>query len=137
MENLKNADKENLAENQDVGEITACAIYDYFNDKDNLAEIEKLLSSGFEIFYSNTVASNGILSGEKVVITGTLSAYKRKDAQNLIEKMGGQALSDVTKTTTLVIVGQDAGSKKAKAEKLGIKTIGEEEFASLVEKAGF
>ena len=58
--------------------------------------------------------------------------YKRKQAQDLIESLGGEAQSSVTKTTTLVIVGADAGSKKQKAEKLGIKIISEEEFTALI-----
>ena len=74
----------------------------------------------------------GIFSGESVVLTGTLSGWKRSDAQKLIESLGGVCQSSVTSKTTLVVAGEEAGSKLDKAKKLGIRVIGEGEFAAMV-----
>jgi len=131
LDKIMNLTAEDLIELEDVGEITAVAIADFFADQTNRNEIEKLLALGIE-FVSEEKAVGSIFEGQKVVITGTLENYKRRDAQKLIESLGGEALSDVTKSTTLVIVGQDAGSKKQKAEKLGIKTISEQEFIEML-----
>ncbi len=122
---------EELLELEDVGEVTAQAISEFFANPKNKEEIEKLLSYGIR-FVQEERAVGSVFAGQKVVITGTLENYKRREAQKLIESLGGEALSDVTKTTTLVIVGQDAGSKKQKAEKLGIKTISEQEFIAML-----
>jgi len=97
-------------------------------------EIEDLIKLGVKINEISTQEKDGIFKGLNVVITGTLSSFKRRDAQKIIEDLGGVALMDVTKNTNLVIVGQDAGSKKAKAEKLGIKIIDEAEFLEMINK---
>lgn len=131
LENVMSLTVEQLLEMEDVGDITAQQIVDYFTDESNREEIEKLLSLGIT-FVEEEKVEGGLFQGEKVVITGTLTSYKRRDAQKLIESLGGESLSDVTKTTTLVIVGADAGSKKQKAEKLGIKTIDEAEFLEML-----
>ena len=76
----------------------------------------------------------GVFSGEAVVLTGTLSSFKRSEAQKLIEERGGVCLSSVTAKTTLVLAGEEAGSKLDKAKKLGIKIIDEEEFKQLLNR---
>ena len=76
----------------------------------------------------------GIFSGQSVVLTGTLSGYKRSEAQKLIEERGGVCQSSVTAKTTLVIAGEEAGSKLDKAKKLGIKVIDENEFKAMLEE---
>jgi len=124
--------REELIEMEEVGEITAEYISEFFATEKNKIEIENLINLGVEISSQEEVVTGGVFSGEKVVITGSLENYKRKQAQDLIESLGGEAQSSVTKTTTLVIVGADAGSKKQKAEKLGIKIISEEEFTALI-----
>jgi DNA ligase (NAD+) len=77
--------------------------------------------------------TEGIFLGESVVLTGTLSKYKRSEAQKLIEERGGVCQSSVTAKTTMVLAGEEAGSKLEKAKKLGIKIIDEEEFNRLLE----
>ena len=123
--------KEELTEMEEVGEITAEYIFEFFNNAKNKIEIENLINLGVEIIEQQSEIV-GKFSGQKVVITGSLETFKRKEAQDLIESMGGEAQSSVTKTTTLVIVGADAGSKKQKAEKLGIKIITEQEFLQMI-----
>ena len=94
---------------------------------ENKNEIEKLLCAGVKITEQTEVKS-GSFSGEKVVLTGSLTSYTRSEAGKLVEERGGEIQSSVTKTTTLVIAGEAAGSKLDKAKKLGITVIGEEEF---------
>lgn len=120
------ATEEEFAEQNDVGEITARSIYSYFNDAENEREINKLFSLGVDV--KNAEIRGGTFSGEKVVLTGSLSSFTRGEASKLIEERGGETLSSVTKATTLVVAGESAGSKLAKAQALGIKIIDEEEF---------
>ena len=130
-ESLKNADKESLLSISDVGGIMAEGICKYFANEKNLIEIQKLFDLGVEIIYS-TEQKTGVFSGEKVVLTGTLSDYKRDQAGKIIEELGGEVQSSVSKTTTLVLAGENAGSKLDKAKKLGIKIIDEQTFKMLV-----
>ena len=75
---------------------------------------------------------SGIFDDEKIVLTGTLLSFKRDEAIKIIESLGGEIMSSVSKNTTLLICGNDAGSKLEKAKSLGIKIIQEEEFKSLI-----
>lgn len=129
-EQLKNATKEELLALENIGEITAQNIVAYFSDSDNLREIETLFSLGVQPTKEGEKNENGVFFGEKVVLTGTLSAYSRSEAQALIEKEGGECQSGVSAKTTLVIAGEEAGSKLDKAKKLGILVINEAEFLS-------
>ncbi|MBO4962422.1 MAG: NAD-dependent DNA ligase LigA, partial [Clostridia bacterium] len=131
LNNIMLLSKEELTLMEEVGEVTAEYIYEFFNNKKNKIEIENLINLGVEII-EQTQEVAGILTGHKIVVTGTLENYKRKEIQDLIESLGAEAQSTVTKTTTLVIVGADAGSKKQKAEKLGIKIISEQEFMQMI-----
>ena len=131
IENLKNATKEELIQIDDIGEVIADGIYKFFSDPANVSEIEKLYAAGVKPIYENAV-SGGVFSGEKVVLTGTLSEFKRDEAAAIIEKLGGEIMSGVSKNTTLVIAGESAGSKLDKAKALGIKIIDEEKFKSLI-----
>ena len=131
LENLKNATVEELLALENVGEITANAVVAYFRDEDNLAELSKLEEAGVKPTWSEE-KKEGIFSGEFVVLTGTLSAFKRSEAQKLIEERGGVCQSSITAKTTLVIAGEEAGSKKEKAKKLGIKIIDEEQFKKML-----
>ncbi len=131
MENLQKATLEELISMENIGEITANAILAYFADEKNVDELASLESAGVKPTWS-TEKKEGIFSGESVVLTGTLSGYKRSEAQKLIEERGGVCQSSVTAKTTLVLAGEEAGSKLAKAQKLGIKIISEEEFSQMI-----
>ncbi len=131
LENLQNADKDTLIGMSDIGEITAECIVNYFSDAENIDEINRLLACGIQIYTENTV-KEGVFSGERVVLTGTLAGYKRDEAGKIIENLGGEILSSVSKNTTMVLAGENAGSKLEKARKLGIKIIDEETFKSLI-----
>ena len=132
MEALKNASAEELVALENIGEITAKNIVDYFRDPVNLSELEALFSLGVAPQTADESPKEGIFSGQSVVLTGTLSAYKRSEAQKLIESLGGVCQSSVTAKTTLVIAGEEAGSKLDKAKKLGVRVIGEAEFAAML-----
>lgn len=127
LDGIANASVEELASLDDVGEVMSKSIFDYFRCEKNKNEIEKLLCAGVKITEQTEVKS-GSFSGEKVVLTGSLTSYTRSEAGKLVEERGGEIQSSVTKTTTLVIAGEAAGSKLDKAKKLGITVIGEEEF---------
>ena len=131
MENLKNATAEELIALENVGEITANAIAAYFNDENNVNELFALEKAGVAPTWSEE-KKEGIFSGESVVLTGTLSSFKRSEAQKIIENMGGVCQSSVTAKTTLVLAGEEAGSKLDKAKKLGIKIIDEETFKQMI-----
>ena len=131
MDNLKAATLEELLALENVGEITAKAILDYFTDEDNLAELTALTEVGVTPVWSNE-KKEGIFSGQSVVLTGTLTHFKRSEAQKLIEERGGVCQSSVTAKTTLVLAGEEAGSKLAKAQKLGIRIIDEATFQDML-----
>lgn len=132
IDGLKAATLEDLIAVEDIGAVIAQCVYDYFRDEKNLAEIDKLLSLGVKISAPETQNKEGVFAGEKVVLTGTLSKYKRDDAAKIIEREGGEVMSGVSKKTTLVLAGENAGSKLDKARVFGIKIIDETEFENLV-----
>jgi DNA ligase (NAD+) len=132
MQNLRAATYDDLIGLENVGEITANAILEYFKDEENLAELDALAAAGVTPTWSDE-KKEGIFSGELVVLTGTLSSFKRSEAQKLIEERGGVCQSSVTAKTTLVLAGEEAGSKLDKAKKLNIRIIDEAEFKKLLE----
>lgn len=132
IEALMSADKESLLSVNDVGQVIAECITDYFSDEKNVKEINSLLRSGVKISATENADRNGIFSGEKVVLTGSLSDFTREEASKIIENSGGTVVSSVSKKTTLVLCGESAGSKLDKAKSLGIKIIDEEEFKKLI-----
>ncbi len=129
---LRTANKEELMEMDDVGETVAQSIYEYFRDEENERELSRLEEAGVSPAEDSGQAAQGVFSGENVVLTGSLSEFTRSEAENLIQKHGGNAQSSVTKSTTLVVAGEKAGSKLEKAKALGIKIIGESEFKSMI-----
>ena len=133
IENLQNATVEELVALENVGEITATAIKAYFEDEENVKELVALKEIGVIPTWSEE-KTEGIFSGQSVVLTGTLSSFKRSEAQKLIEARGGVCQSSVTAKTTLVLAGEEAGSKLEKAKKLGIKIIDENEFKAMLEE---
>lgn len=133
LSDLESATEEDLLTVDEVGEVIAKNVCDYFNNPDNLSEITALINAGVKIVYDEASAvSGGAFDGEKVVLTGSLSKFSRSEAAKLIEKNGGEVLSSVSKSTTLVVAGEAAGSKLEKAKNLGVKIIGEDEFLSLL-----
>lgn len=130
---LEAATVDDLLSVDEVGEVIAENVCNYFNDEQNLSEITALINAGVKIEYGDaTVSVGGAFSGERVVLTGSLAKFSRSEAAKLIESMGGEVLSSVSKSTTLVIAGEAAGSKLDKAKSLGIKIIDEAGFLSMI-----
>ena len=132
LDAVMNASKEDFAALDDFGDIMAEGVKAYFDDEHNRREIELLLKAG--ITFTQKQVAEGVFSGKKVVLTGALVSMKRGKAKEEIEKRGGSVAESVSKAVNLVIVGEDAGSKLAKAEKLGIPTISEGEFLKMLEE---
>lgn len=132
VEALKAATEEELVSLENIGEVTARSVREYFRDEGNLAELDALASLGVRPRAAEDAPAQGAFAGQSVVLTGTLSAYKRSEAQKLIEAAGGVCQSAVSAKTTLVVAGEAAGSKLDKAKKLGIRVIGEEEFSAML-----
>jgi len=131
IEKLAAASEEELTALDDVGEIVAKSILDFFADEGNRQELGRLLAAGVTPNVREAV-SEGPLSGMTVVVTGTLSQMTRQQAEQAVRDAGGTAGSSVSKQTNLVVAGESAGSKLEKAGKLGIKVIGEEEFRKML-----
>ncbi len=131
---LAAATEEQLIAMENIGEVTAKNITGWFAAEENGEELSRLHAAGVRPFVREKV-TEGAFAGESVVLTGTLASMPRGRAQQEIEARGGACQSAVTSKTTLVVAGEAAGSKLDKAQKLGIKVIGEEEFLRLLGRA--
>ncbi len=131
IEGLRSATEEELIGMRDIGAITARNIVNWFADPDNAEELDSLLGQ-VTLKVKQSSGNSGIFAGQSVVLTGSLSSFTRSEAQKIIEENGGVCQSAVTSKTTLVIAGEAAGSKLAKAQKLGIQVIDEEKFKEMV-----
>lgn len=127
LDNLRKAKFEELLQVEDVGDVIAQNVVEYFQDENNINEIERLLSVGVSPKEAKKL-SQGKLFGMTFVLTGTLPNYSRQDMTSLIENNGGKTSSSVSKNTTCVIAGEEAGSKLDKAFTLGIQILTEEQF---------
>ena len=114
----------------DFGAVTAQCVLDYFADSKHMSDINDLLAQG--ICFEEKQVRTGVFSGERVVLTGSLTSLKRSKAKSAIEDNGGSVSDSVSKSVTLVIAGEDAGSKLDKAKKLGIRVIDEAEFLRML-----
>lgn len=131
LDNLRNASFEEILEVDDVGEVIAQNIVDFFADEYNKEEIQRLFDCGVEIKEVNVNLDNQILSGKTFVLTGTLSK-PREEFEKIIEDLGGKTSSSVSRNTSFVLAGENAGSKLLKAKELNIKIINEKEFLEMI-----
>ncbi len=132
IEELKSATFDDLISIDDVGEIVANSIVEYFQDQDNLINIDKLIELGVKINFSNNNTEKNYFTNKTIVLTGTLSAYSRPELTKILLSYGANVASSVSKKTDLVIVGIDAGSKLDKAKQLNIEIIDEERLLNLL-----
>ena len=123
---------EEMAQVHEIGEKTAQNIEEFFKNEKNIEIIEKLKSAGVNMSYIENENSTNALSGLKIVITGTLPGVSRNEVVKMIEDNGGSSVGSVSKKTDLVLAGEEAGSKLAKAQSLGIKIINYEEFLKML-----
>ena len=129
---LSQASEEELQAVPDVGGITAGFIYHWFRQKQSLEMIEKLRCAGVNFTCRRTVTDNRF-AGMTFVLTGALSLMTRDEATERIELFGGKASGSVSKKTTFVVVGENAGSKERKARELGIPIITEQQFVDMLQ----
>ena len=131
LDKLIEATEDDLLEIADIGEVVAEAILAWFADEDNLKLLEEL--RGLGVWPVNETVRNLPLEGKSYIVTGTLSAMGREEAEDRLRELGATVTSTVTKNTTALIVGEKPGkSKTEKANKLGISTIDENEFLNLI-----
>ncbi len=129
LEKLFQMSKEELENIAEIGPKVSEAILEFFSNPEERKNLEELLKHGLIIVDGKKQSSSGgVFSGETVVLTGTLSSMSRDQAKEKIEALGGSVGNSVTKSTTLLVAGADAGSKLKKAQELGIKVIDEQEF---------
>ncbi len=133
MEGIAHATKETLQLADEVGPKVAEAIVQYFNEPGNRELIGRLRKAGLQFTYLSTRPKEaGPLQGKTLVITGTLPTLSRDEAKQLIEQAGGKVSTAVSKKTSYIVVGEDAGTKLDKAKELGIVTLTEEELRKLL-----
>lgn len=133
MDALMAASTEELMRVDDIGAVSASCIRDFFDREANRAMLERLRGAGVRLTMREEEGTTQLLSGLTIVVTGTLPSLGRKEAQELIEKHGGRAAGSVSKKTSYVLAGENAGSKLDKAQTLGIPVIDEAEFRKMLE----
>ena len=133
LDNIINATVEDLTQINDIGPTTAECAVQWFSQEHNKELIEALRNHGLN-FTSNEKADSEIFSGKTFVLTGTLPTLTRSEATAMIEANGGKVSSSVSKKTSYVLAGEEAGSKLDKAQKLQIPIIGEAEFKQMLEQ---
>lgn len=129
---LMNASVDSIKSVSGIGNITAEHIYKYFKNEKNKKIIERLKNHGILMKLNERKSEGNAFKGHNVVLTGKLSNIGRREAGEIIKALGGNLQSTVTKTTTLVIVGENAGSKLEKAREKGIKIINENDFLKII-----
>ena len=127
-----NATYDDLISINEIGDKMANEIIKFFSNEKKISLISKLKSLGVNMEYINEENEDLKFEGMTFVLTGTLSKYKRNDAKKIIESYGGKVSSSVSKKTTYVLAGENAGSKEEKAKTLGIKIISEDEFEKMI-----
>ena len=132
LDALMSASREKLTAVPDVGEITANSIYDWFHQEQSLHMLERLRAAGVN-FESKRIVEDARFAGKTFVLTGALSKFTRDEATEKIEAFGGKAAGSVSKKTSYVVVGENAGSKERKARELGIPILTEDEFLEMIQ----
>jgi DNA ligase (NAD+) len=126
------ASEEVLTEVPDVGDVTARSIADWFAQPQSRSLLEKLRAAGVN-FESKRVITDARFAGMTFVLTGALTKFTRDEATEKIELLGGKASGSVSKKTTYVVVGENAGSKERKARELGIPILSEDDFLNMLQ----
>jgi len=133
IDNLMQAKIDDLLEIDEVGPVMAESVINFFKQKSSQELIKKFKKAGLVLAEEKKVGPQP-LKGKKFVFTGELASFTRKEAEDLVRSLGGEASSSVSKNTDFVVVGENPGSKYDKAKELGIKIINEEEFKKMIEE---
>ena len=132
MDAIMNAEYEEFLSLDDMGEIMAKSIYNFFREKQTIDLINRLKEYGVNMVQESDESEDNRFEGMIFVLTGALDKFSRKEAEEIIEKMGGKTSGSVSKKTSYVLAGEDAGSKLTKANELGIKVISEDDFENMI-----
>lgn len=132
LDALKDAPLEELQSVREVGEIVSHSIYDFFRSTRALEQIERLRAAGLNFTQPKKELAGNVLDGKTLVFTGELKTMSRGEAELLAKEYGGKASGSVSKKTSYVVAGEDAGSKLKKARELGVAVLTEQEFLNLI-----
>jgi DNA ligase (NAD+) len=133
IERIMDAKEDELLSVHEIGDEVARSVVDYFADEKNRRVIEDMRRNGLDLVWEARRREK-TLAGTRVVFTGTLAKLHRDEAKRMVEERGGRVTSSVSKNTSFVVVGEDAGSKAEKAKELGVKVLTEQEFLALVQE---
>ena len=136
MDRFLTISKDELVAVEEIGPTMADSIIEYREDPQHIEIINGLIEAGLKMDVDVQETAGNEMEGETVVLTGKLEVMGRSEAGKLLEKHGAKVTGSVSKKTTLVIAGEDSGSKLTKANELGIRVINEEEFTQLLRDLG-
>ncbi|KEI02377.1 NAD-dependent DNA ligase LigA [Clostridium botulinum] len=132
LKNLKSATFDDLISVEDIGDIVAESIMEFFKDDTILKSIDELLELGVNPEFQEEEIQENIFNGKTVVVTGSLNSFSRSEIKEKLQSLGAKVSSSVSKKTDYVIVGKDPGSKYEKAVELNVKIIDEDEFKNMI-----
>jgi DNA ligase (NAD+) len=124
---------EDLVAIDEIGNVIAESVLAYFKDEEMIQMIQELKEFGLNVIYTSNVKENETFTGKTFVLTGKLELYTRSEAKTMIENLGGNVSSSVSKKTDYVVAGSDAGSKLTKAQSLGVTVLSENDFKNLID----
>ena len=131
MDKLMEASYESLCMKDEIGQIIAKSVYDFFREEQTIDLINRLKEYGVNMVAEKEEGTDDRFADMTFVLTGTLEKYSRDEASAIIEKFGGKTSGTVSKKTSYVLAGESAGSKLVKAQELGIRIITEQEFEEM------
>jgi len=132
LDALAKAPVEEIDDLYEIGPTVASSVREWFEDPANRQLIERLKAAGLRTEESEAAPASRTFQGMQFVLTGTLESMTRDDARKAIEERGGRVTSSVSKKTSVVVVGKEAGSKLEKARELGLRIVDEDEFRALL-----
>lgn len=132
LEGIKKASFEELISVEDIGDIVARSIVEFFNDEKILESIDELLQLGVSPYFEDEKVEDNVFNGKTVVVTGSLESYSRNEIKEMLQSLGAKVSGSVSKKTDYVLAGKDPGSKYEKAVELNIKIINEDEFKNML-----
>jgi DNA ligase (NAD+) len=136
IEALKDASFEDLSSVPTIGPTTAQTVFEYFHDEENLKLIDKLKQAGVNMVGERLAAREGPLTGETLVVSGSLTRWSRNEIESLIKRLGGAVGSSVTKKTNYLVAGESPGSKLVKAQEYNVPVLDEAAFINLLKEKG-
>lgn len=132
IDELMKASETSLSSIEDIGPITAKSVYEFFEQDQTIDLMQKLKIAGVKMEEENLEITDNRFDGMTFVLTGTLQKYTREEASEIIEKFGGKTSGSVSKKTSYVLAGEEAGSKLTKAQSLGVMVISEIDFENMI-----